>query len=97
LPPADWCLFRGRKDRLARPTSLFLDLTQQSFRNSPTAYHWPRVQPFNFGVLVEHRDAATAHHHAVEPRHEKAYVRLEQLLNRKAVPLMRLVGCTTRR
>jgi hypothetical protein len=29
-----------------------------------------------------------------EPRHKEAYIRLEQLLDRKAMPLMRLVDCT---
>src|SRR5256885_13206230 len=37
------------------------------------------------------RDTATAHYHAVQPRHEEAHVRLEQLLDQRAVPLMHVI------
>jgi hypothetical protein len=62
------------QDRLVCSTSLVLNPAQQSLRHSPTTRRWPRVHPFNFGVIVEHCHTATADSEAVHPGHEETHI-----------------------
>jgi hypothetical protein len=82
------------QDRLVCPTNLVLDSAQKSLRNSSTAHRWPRVHPFDLGVLVKHRDSAAPDRDTIQPRHKEAHIRLKDLLNRKAVPLMGVASCS---
>jgi hypothetical protein len=65
------------QDRFVRPKRLILDPAQQRLCDSPTAYRWPRVHPFDLGVLVKYRDSAAPDRDTIQPRHKEAHIRLK--------------------
>jgi hypothetical protein len=89
-PPAGRCPFR-----VARPTCPPHELLPRSYaiatpRPRATGRVYMRLTSAQSSKIA----TAAPDREAVPPHHKEAYIRLEQLLDRKAVTLMRLIGGT---
>ena len=76
-------------------TGLVLNLAHYRLGDSPTARPWPSIHALDLGIVLEQGDTAT--HPTARPSSrvtKKREIRLEQLLDRKAVPLMLFVDRT---
>ena len=93
---ADRCRLKGSRlkpeHRFASISRLLLDTCEQCLANAPPARCLARIHALDLRIIVEERDRPAADRLSAEPRHKEADMRLEHLLDRQAVALLRLVN-----